>query len=49
MLDHIGFAVSDIAASRAFYEAALAPLAAVAASLADIQGILGRSQPSVVA
>jgi phosphoglucomutase len=30
-------------------EAALAPLAAVAASLADIQGILGRSRPSVVA
>ena len=26
MLDHIGLAVSDIARSRAFYEAALAPL-----------------------
>ena len=26
MLDHVGFAVSDIARSRAFYEAALAPL-----------------------
>ena len=26
MLDHVGFAVSDLAASRRFYEAALAPL-----------------------
>ena len=26
MLDHIGFAVSDFARSRAFYERALAPL-----------------------
>ena len=26
MLDHAGFAISDIARSRAFYEAALAPL-----------------------
>ena len=26
MLDHIGFAVSDLARSRRFYEAALAPL-----------------------
>jgi catechol 2,3-dioxygenase-like lactoylglutathione lyase family enzyme len=26
MLDHVGFAVSDIARSRAFYERALAPL-----------------------
>lgn len=26
MLDHVGFAVSDINRSRAFYEAALAPL-----------------------
>jgi catechol 2,3-dioxygenase-like lactoylglutathione lyase family enzyme len=26
MLDHVGFAVSDIEASRAFYDAALAPL-----------------------
>lgn len=26
MIDHVGFAVSDIARSRAFYEAALAPL-----------------------
>jgi catechol 2,3-dioxygenase-like lactoylglutathione lyase family enzyme len=26
MIDHMGIAVSDIAASRAFYEAALAPL-----------------------
>lgn len=26
MLDHVGFAVSDIARSRAFYEAALRPL-----------------------
>ena len=26
MLDHVGFAVSDAARSRAFYEAALAPL-----------------------
>ncbi|MFV0410413.1 MAG: VOC family protein [Paracoccus sp. (in: a-proteobacteria)] len=26
MFDHIGFPVSDLAASRAFYEAALAPL-----------------------
>ncbi len=26
MFDHIGFAVSDFPASRAFYEAALAPL-----------------------
>ena len=26
MIDHIGLAVSDIAASRRFYEAALAPL-----------------------
>jgi catechol 2,3-dioxygenase-like lactoylglutathione lyase family enzyme len=26
MLDHIGFSVSDVAASRAFYAAALAPL-----------------------
>jgi catechol 2,3-dioxygenase-like lactoylglutathione lyase family enzyme len=26
MLDHMGFAVSDIARSRAFYDAALAPL-----------------------
>ncbi len=30
-------------------DAALAPLAAVAAEIADIQGILGRTQPSVVA
>lgn len=26
MIDHIGFAVSDLARSRAFYDAALAPL-----------------------
>ena len=26
MLDHVGFAVTDLARSRAFYEAALAPL-----------------------
>lgn len=26
MLDHVGFAVSDIRSSRAFYEAALAPI-----------------------
>jgi len=26
MIDHIGFAVSDLTASRAFYDAALAPL-----------------------
>ncbi len=26
MLDHIGFSVSDVAASRAFYATALAPL-----------------------
>ncbi|MBU3029596.1 VOC family protein [Paracoccus marinaquae] len=26
MIDHIGFAVSDLARARAFYEAALAPL-----------------------
>ena len=26
MLDHIGFSVSDVAASRAFYVAALAPI-----------------------
>lgn len=26
MLDHVGFAVSDLVRSRAFYEAALAPL-----------------------
>lgn len=26
MLDHVGFAVSDVVRSRAFYEAALAPL-----------------------
>ena len=26
MIDHIGLAVSDLARSRAFYEAALAPL-----------------------
>lgn len=26
MLDHVGYTVSDIAASRAFYDAALAPL-----------------------
>lgn len=26
MIDHIGFAVSDLAASRSFYEQALAPL-----------------------
>ena len=26
MLDHVGFAVSDLAGSRRFYEAALAPL-----------------------
>lgn len=26
MIDHVGFAVSDITRSRAFYEAALAPL-----------------------
>lgn len=26
MIDHIGFAVSDLSASRAFYERALAPL-----------------------
>ncbi len=26
MLDHVGFAVSDLAASKAFYEGALAPL-----------------------
>lgn len=26
MIDHIGFAISDIAASRAFYQKALAPL-----------------------
>jgi catechol 2,3-dioxygenase-like lactoylglutathione lyase family enzyme len=26
MIDHVGFAVSDLARSRAFYEAALAPL-----------------------
>jgi len=26
MLDHVGFAVSDLARSRAFYEAALAPI-----------------------
>ncbi len=26
MLDHVGFAVSDISRSRSFYEAALAPL-----------------------
>ena len=26
MLDHIGFAVSDLARSKAFYEQALAPL-----------------------
>ena len=26
MIDHVGFAVSDLAKSRAFYEAALAPL-----------------------
>jgi catechol 2,3-dioxygenase-like lactoylglutathione lyase family enzyme len=26
MIDHVGLAVSDIAASKAFYEAALAPL-----------------------
>lgn len=26
MIDHIGFAVSDLAASKAFYDAALAPL-----------------------
>jgi catechol 2,3-dioxygenase-like lactoylglutathione lyase family enzyme len=29
MLDHIGFAVSDLARSRRFYEAALAPLGIV--------------------
>jgi len=39
----------DPARHRAAPEAVLAPLAAAAASLADIQHMLGRSQPSVVA
>lgn len=29
MIDHVGFAVTDLARSRAFYEAALAPLGIV--------------------
>ena len=42
MFDHIGFSVSDVAASRAFYAAALAPLGiGVAAEFGDHIG-LGR-------
>ena len=39
----------DPARHAAAPEAVLAPLAAAAASLADIPGILGRSRPDVVA
>ena len=39
MFDHIGFAVSDLAKTRAFYEAALAPLGLV----------LQRDSPGVIA
>jgi len=39
MLDHVGIEVSDLARSRAFYEAALAPLGI--AVLMEFQGAVG--------
>jgi catechol 2,3-dioxygenase-like lactoylglutathione lyase family enzyme len=46
MFDHIGFSVADMAASRAFYTAALAPLGvAVAADFGEAVGFGRDGQP----
>lgn len=44
ILDHIGFNVGDLAASRAFYEAALAPLRIAVASEGEGWAMLGRGE-----
>lgn len=41
MLDHLGFAVSDINLSKAFYDASLAPLGAKAVMAVEVPGYTG--------